>query len=270
MAEINIFEYNSYRQYLRDYFDSKGVKSGAKKRAAVCLAVHTTFVSQVVLGKAELSLDQAEKMNQFLKHSDEESDHFINLVVYGRASDEALKKRFEKKINQSVRDRNRIDKRIEKDNMLTDVDGEKFYSSYIYGLLHVLSSIPKFQTRECLVKEVGFSETVVNNAIDFMLKIGVLKQDGIKIIPGEKHIHLKTESKMIWQHHVNWRLATMQNLSFKDIDDLHYSLVFSCSESDIIRIKEDLLNTLKKINKTINLSPEEVAYVFCMDFFKWK
>lgn len=270
MGQFNIFEYKSYRQYLKDRLESEGLKSGLKRRASEFLQVHTTFISQVTLNKADLSLDQAEKINLFFKHNDDEGDFFINLVIFERAGDNKLRKRYEAKIMDKINERNQIQKRIKDTKEVTSSDQDKFYSSYIYGLIHVLSSIPQFQTRESLIKEIGYSSSVVNDAIDFLLKIGILKSTNNKIIPGEQHIHLKADSKNIWNHHANWRLATLQQFSFNQKSDLHYSLAFSCSENDAVKLKESLLNHLKEMNQTIHNSNEEAAYIYCFDFFKWK
>lgn len=50
-AKINIFEYLSYRQFLKDRLEAVGPRSGLKRKAATALGVHTTFISQVVLEK---------------------------------------------------------------------------------------------------------------------------------------------------------------------------------------------------------------------------
>ncbi|MBC7754890.1 MAG: TIGR02147 family protein [Moraxellaceae bacterium] len=270
MNHPNIFEYKSYRQYIKDCLELKGLKSGLKKRASEFLSVHTTFISQVTLGKADFSLDQSEKINQFLKHTDEEGEYFLELVIFERASDPKLRERYELKINNKIAEQTQISKRLIKRTEISDDDQDKFYTSYIYGLLHVLSSIPAFQTREKLIHEVGYSPKVVHQAIDFLLKIGILKQSNEKIICGEQHVHLTNESKNIWKHHANWRLATLSQFNFREKSDLHYSLVFSCSEKDVVRMKEDLLIHLKNMNERISKSKEEVACVYNFDFYKWK
>ncbi len=268
--KANVFEYLSYRQYLKDCLESQGLKSGLKRRASETLSVHTTFISQVVLGKADLSLDQGERMNIFLNHSEEEGEFFLDLLICERASEPKLKKRFENKIKSKHLERAQINKRLEKTKELAPSDQEKFYSSHLYGLLHVLASIPEFRSRENLSAAVGVSQKIANEAIDFLLKIGVLKLVKDQIIPGEQHIHLGNQSKNIWRHHTNWRLATLQHLDFGEASDLHYSLTFSCSKRDAIKLREGLLAHLKSMSEIIGISKEEDAYVYCFDFFKWK
>lgn len=264
-----IFEYTSYRNYLNARLTSKGIKSGQKRRASESLGVHTTFISQVTLGKADLSLDQAERMNDFLGHNQEEGQYFLDLVIYERASDPTLKSRFARKIQSHQDDRTQLKKHLDKSQEVNPEDQEKFYSSHLYGLLHVLSSIPKYSSRKNLIEASGVPAPIANEALEFLEKIGVLKITGDKISPGEKHIHLGKESKSIWRHHTNWRMATIQSFSFNQPTDLHYSGAISCSAADAIKIREVILKQLKSINSTVSSSKEEVAYVYCFDFFKW-
>jgi len=265
----SLFEYTSYRAYLKDRLEHLGPKSGLKRQAAQALGVHTTFISQAVLGKADLSLDQAERMNTFLRHSSEEGEFFLSLLIHDRAADDTLKKRYALKLEQKRAERAQIQKRLDKTKELINEHQERFYSTHVYGLLHVLASIPKFRSREALAKATGQPQETINGMIDFLLSVGVLKTSKSQLVPGEGHIHLGRNSKHLRQHHTNWRMAAAQHLAFSKPTDLHYSLAFSCSQDDAIQIRESLLNHLKEMTKKIEASKEENAYVYCFDFFEW-
>lgn len=269
--KYNIFEYLSYRKYLRDRLEALGPRSGLKRKAADFLNVHTTFISQVVLEKADFSLDQCELMNQFLKHNEEESEFFIDLQIYERAGEKNLKKRFERKIKEKQVARSQIKRSLTSATIseLSANDQDKFYSSYIYGLIHVLVSIPNFRTEEKLIEATGMPHKIISEAIDFLLKIGVIKKQGHQLVHGPQHVHLNKGSKNIWRHHANWRMATLQKYDFGEPTDLHYSLAFSCSEQDAHTIRELILTQLETINKKITSSKEESAYIYCFDFYKW-
>lgn len=133
-----------------------------------------------------------------------------------------------------------------------------------------LTSIQRYRTIKSLSEITGYSTEIITNAIDFLLRIKVLKRVKDQIIPGEQHVHLSNTSKNIWRHHTNWRLAAIQRMDIGDPSDLHYSLAFSCSENDARHIKESLLSHLKSMSHIINTSKEDDAFVYCFDFFKWK
>ena len=71
----NLFSYADYRTYVKDQLGHIGTRSGRKKEAAEFLRVHTTYVSQIVDAKANLSLEQAELRNEFFQHSKDEADY---------------------------------------------------------------------------------------------------------------------------------------------------------------------------------------------------
>jgi len=115
----------------------------------------------------------------------------------------------------------------------------------------------------------GFSLKVVDDAVDFLLRIGVLKVIKDQLHPGPRHVHLGRQSRQIWQHHANWRLAALQNFHLGRPENLHDSLVFSCNEENALRIRESLLEHLKAVAKRVESSSEEKASVDCFDFFQW-
>ena len=67
-----IWEFSSYREYLVERLGGEGLRTGARKELAEKISVHTTFVSQVLKGKAHFSLEQAEAINQAFDHTNEE------------------------------------------------------------------------------------------------------------------------------------------------------------------------------------------------------
>lgn len=266
---MEVFNYNNYRKYLEKKLGPEGSRTGLRKQLAESLSVHTTFVSQVLKEKAELSLEQAEGVNDFFQHSDEEGEFFILLVLKDRSGTSKLRQRFENKI-KTIRDsRLKISKRLGVNNEISEIDREKFYSNYIYGAVHVLSSIPEFQTIEALANKLNLPRTKVIEVTDFLLKIGLLKQSSGKLLTGPQHIHLKNDNEMILKHHINWRMHTIQSLQFLEKDDLHFSACVSLAQNDVEKVKEILLESMESNIKVISGSKEETAFVLSFDFYKF-
>lgn len=191
---MKIWEHNSYRDYLLERLGNEGSRTGLRKKLAAAIPVHTTFVSQVLKGRAEFSLEQAEAINIFLEHTEDEGEFFILLLLKDRAGSRALKNRFERKIKGMRQERANIGKRLSNANEISLKDRERFYSSYLYGAAHVLAAIPKFQTIEALSEALKLPRSQTQNVVDFLLRIQLLQIDGGKIIPGARHIHLKNDS----------------------------------------------------------------------------
>ena len=264
-----IWEFTAYRSYLEEKLGGPGSRTGLRKQLAEAIPVHTTFVSQVLTNRADFSLEQAEAINDFLDHSEEEGEYFILLLLRERAGAVTLRKRFDRKI-QEMRDRRlNIKARLQVDKAISSLDQEKFYSSHVYGAAHVLTSIPDFQTTEDLAKALKLSHSRVQDIVEFLARLGVVEVRSGKLRPGSRHIHLSNESELILKHHANWRLHAINSLQFLDREDVHYSGCVSLSQEDAFKVKESLLSNLKSNADTISKSKEELAYVLNIDFYKF-
>ena len=265
---MRIWDFIFYRDYMMEKLGVEGSRTGERKKLAKAIPVHTTFVSQVLKGKSEFSLEQGEAINLFFEHTEDEKEYFILLLLKDRAGPGTLQDRFMRKIQSMREDRINIKKRLEVDSSISLKDRERFYSSYIYGAVHVLAAIKKFKTVDALSDALRFSRSRTQEIVEFMLRIGVLKEENGNLSPGSSHVHLGNDSELILKHHANWRLHTLSNLQFLDKDDLHYSACLSLSRDDAFRVKESMLQNLKANVDIVSASPEEIAYVMSFDFYK--
>lgn len=235
---------------------------------AAAIPVHTTFVSQVLKGRAEFSLEQAEAINTFFEHTEDEGEYFILLLLKERAGNKKLRARFLRKIETMRDERLNIQKRLQVQDEISTKDREIFYSSFVYGAVHVLTAISSYQSEETLAEALKISRARMREIIDFLLKLGVLTEKDGRLRPGSSHVHLGNESALILKHHINWRLHTVANLQFHDREDLHYSACLSLSAADVFRVKESILQNLKANVDIVSKSKEEVPYVMNLDFYK--
>ena len=170
----SIFEYKQYVPYLRSRLESKGPKSGIKGKAAKALKVHTTFISLVLNGRAHLSAEQADLMNAFLEHSSEEADFFLLLVLANRAGTKSLRDKFQAKLDEIILRRSVLKNKVPDQSAILREDQIRFYSSYLHGAIHVLTSIPQYQTRKALSEALRIPIARITDSIDLLLKIGLL------------------------------------------------------------------------------------------------
>lgn len=262
----SIFNYNQYVPYLRMCLEIKGPKSGAKGKAAKAIGVHTTFISLVLNGRAHLSAEQADAMNTFLEHSPEEADFFLLLVLANRAGTKSLRDKFQAKLAEIRTRRTVLKSKVPESSTILREDQVKFYSSYLHGVIHVLTSIPQYQTRKSLSEALRIPTARISDSVDLLLKMGMLTEKNGVLKPGPS-FHLGNDSELIDKHHVNWRLHTLARLGHSGQDDLHYSGVVSISHEDVIKMKQQLADQFKKNIDLVQKSKEETAYVYCFDFY---
>jgi uncharacterized protein (TIGR02147 family) len=266
----SIYEYKTYRDYVAQRLESDTKRSGAKSAAARAINCNPAYVSRVLAGQADLSLEQAERLSAFWGQTADETDYFLLLVQYERAGTVHLRNYFSKSIKDLLSKRLNLKSRLAKNENLSAKNEAKYYSSWIYGAIHVLVSIPKLNTVERLSSHLAWPTSNVAEAVEFLIAIGLLNRDGQTLSIGKSHIHLGSDSKHIHKHHFNWRMRTLNALESACPDDLHYSAIAALSTKDAEKIKEILIQNLKTNLSMIQQSQEEKAFVYCFDFYEFR
>lgn len=263
-----LYQHKDYRDFLLSTFDSHGKRTGFKKSAAEFLKIHTSFLSLVLAKKADFSLEQAESMTRFLKLNEFDSHFFILLVSKSKAGTPQLQRLFATQIEHHLKRRKELEERIQPNQKVSENDQAKFYSHWIFSAIHVAVSIPKFQTRDNLLKLFSIDPTVLDDALSFLLKLGVLKKDKERFLTGSNHIHIGKDSPNLIRHHINLRLKSLEKIITSTEEDMRFSSFISLSLKDCERVKEILLKNLQNSMEIIKGSKEETMYGFNFDFYK--
>jgi hypothetical protein len=258
-----VFDYLSYKTYLKDRLGR-----GERSRFASHLRCQASFLSQVLNGAPDLSLEQGVLANEYFRHSKKESKHFIFLLLKNRAGSAQLEGYFSELVEESRREQEKISSRISEWHELDRPSQAIYYSSWVYGALHVLSSIPVERQREYLEQKLGLDPEQTQEAIRFLLEQKLLVQKGGRLQPSERRVHLPAESDFVLSHHRNYRLRALEELKIRKPRNLHYSMLLAVSKADAQRIRELFLELFKKADEIIVPSREEVAYQLCLDYFE--
>jgi predicted transcriptional regulator len=159
--------------------------------------------------------------------------------------------------------------RLKVSQPLGQKDQVVYYSNWYYSAIHVLASIPGFQTTLEICKYLQLDLKKVQEAVEFLVGIGLLayesKSQSLKV--GRESFHLGFDSPLISKHHMNWRLQAIRAIEKCEPDNLHYSSVISISKEDAQIIRETLVKTIEGIKPMVRKSKEEVLKSFSLDFF---
>ena len=267
-SESSIFDFTEYRAYLAEVLKPSGASRGMRARLATHLGCQSAFVSQVLHGKAELSLEHALLTSQFLGHSEHESHFFMLMVQMNRAGHTQLRDYYHKQIKVILRGRQQVRERIQVHQALGSEYQNRYYSSWIYSAVHIMLSVPQYQSKEALAAQLHLPMEVVSETLDFLLECGLVEKKGHRYQIGTRRIHLSSGSELLPKHHINWRMQAIKSLDFSRVEDLHYSSVISLSRADAKKIGEMILSLLEKTEPILVASPEEEVYGFTVDYFK--
>ncbi len=265
---VSIYSFDNYKTYLNSRIDgSENGGRGVKKRLAAKLRCQPAFVSQVLSGNPDFSLEQGILVNDFFNHNANEALCFMTLLQIARAGSVELKEFFTKQLNTIKEKQFSLKDRIGVNNELDELAHATYYSAWYYAATHMLVSIPFFNSIDKIATALGIEPSLANKILQFLLEKQIITDNGNHFAVGLKRLHLSAESPLIMRHHNNWRNRAMTSIDKNSKDDLHYSLVFTTSEADIPKIKEVIVESIQKIRSIFKDSKDEKAISLVIDLF---
>ncbi len=265
-----LYEFSDYKKFLNhrlDELDSGG--RGSRARMSRAIGCQTAYTAQVLRGHAHFSLEQGEAINQFLGHTEDQGQFFLLLLQIARAGTPALKSRFVKQLNAIKESLSLLKNRLGVKENLADRDQVLYYSSWHFGAIHALISIPGFQRPEVIAERLRIDVRSVSEAIEFLVRAGLVdRSKNASLTVGKTRIHLGADSPWISKHHMNWRFQAIRAIEEDPKKGLHYSSVVSISKSDEIKVREKIEDVVKSIKAVVRESKEEELCSFSLDFFR--
>ncbi|RYZ77370.1 MAG: TIGR02147 family protein [Proteobacteria bacterium] len=197
MTQLLLYSFQDYREFLTVALAERG------RRKALCdfVPCQTTFFSNVMKGGANLSLEHSIRVCEFLGLSDKESHYFMLLVHLGKAGSEELRDYFRKQIRGVQKEQEQIRSQISEHDTVPLQQQLMLYRSWIYVAIHILCAVPEFASRRAIREHLKLPATEIEPAIDFLIRIGVLKESRGQLKLGSTRIHLPKDSPFLQKHH---------------------------------------------------------------------
>jgi uncharacterized protein (TIGR02147 family) len=256
-------EYTDYKVFVKSL-----LKHGEQLEFSKFLGCQSAFLSQVLRGKPDLSLEQGLMATEYFKLGKAEADYFMLALQLSRAGSVKLENFFRRKMEKLREDFLRVDSKIGKFDVLDDLSKSVFYSSWKYALVHVLSSIPVENQLELIQQKTGLSLVEISSILSFLKTAGLIELNKGLSKPTKKRIHLSPEDQLINLHHKNFRYLTAQELEEKKEESFHFSAAMALSLEDCSKIKAILLKGIEKIEAVLKPSQEETLRILNIDFFE--
>lgn len=266
MSGISVFDHAHYKTYLNAFIRLRDER-GYKSKLAKALNCDLGYVSRVLNGDAQFSLEQADALNTFLVHGTLESQYFLGLVSKERAGTRSLRKHFETQLEGLLQQRLNIENRIQPTHSLSNADQARYYSSWRYAAVHLMLAIPEFQTADAISARLKLTSARVHEILDFLISIGLAQQERKNFVIGPQAVHLEKDSPFIAQHHMNWRMKAVEFLGSENVSSAQYSSVVSIGKKDLPKVKEALIQAIESIRKTVRNSEDEVVWCYNLDWF---
>ncbi len=262
-----IFEFKTYCSYLEHRVGSYRQRLGLKSKMALAMGCQPTFVTQVLNGSAQLSLEQAHRLNTFFKHTNEERDFFLLMVQRDRSGTEELSKYFSEKMAEMLSKRQVLTHRLGRDQTLAAEHQALYYSSWHFAAIHIAVALPTLQTREAISTYFRLPIKKVTEVLENLVRMNLVSSNNGLYTIGQARLRLGNDSFNILKHHTNWRNQAVESLDRQEPHDLHYSGVLSLSRENSGKIKDLMLRGLQEHLKISDASAEEDLFCYCIDFF---
>lgn len=151
---------------------------------------------------------------------------------------------------------------------LSDEEKVIYYSSWVYGAIHILCAFSWINSKDDIVKYLKIDYALATEVVRFLVSCNLVEEKNHKLAIGKKQIHLADDSPYIYNHHINWRLKAIEELGVKNSKLLNFSSLVGISKKDAAKIKEIFLQSISNINTVVQESGEEAPYLINIDFME--
>ncbi len=260
---MEVLNIENYRHFIRFYLAKRSPRGrGEIGKLAKFIRVHSTFVSQVLAGTKDFNVEQSYAITEYLQLTKIEKKFFLLLVQKDRAGTVNVKNYFKNEIEELKSSMLTVSKHLNKPSILTKEDSAIFYSTWLYSAIRLFCSIDPGKTLDEIGLQFHLGRKKASNYVDFLERAGlILLEDGLYKL-GEAHTHLSGDSPFIIKHHMNWRIKALQRHENIRREELAFTAPISLSKKDFLKIRENLLSSIKEVIEVAKESKaEEVAFL---------
>jgi uncharacterized protein (TIGR02147 family) len=269
-AKMNVFSFKDYKDFLRAKIEENSTSRGYSTRLAKAASCSRSFLSQVLARSSSIDLtrDHASGLCHFWDFNETEFEYFLVLVDLSRARSTILKEHLKKKAEQLIAESSRLTKRIVKEEMENPEAELIYYSSWIIGAIHILLTIPKFREPKAIAQRLKIEISTVEKSLAKLEEFGLAARGPDGWHATKKNLNIAETSALSSVNHANWRLKTVSRLQERQVDDVHFSSIFSASRKDAQLLREKMKDFIANSRKIILDSAEEELFCFNVDFFE--
>lgn len=259
--DMNIFEESDYKNIIKLIVDQRPEqKRGFFSRLAEHLNINPSLISQILSGPKDFTEEQIVQVCEYMGLSHLESRYILTLLQIERAGSHKLKV-----IHEATRDeiKNKaldLSNRIEIKQKLSASERSKFYSSWAYSAIHLMTTLQQAPQFKDICERFSFSSERTQEIINFLLETGMVIEKNSKYYPGSVHTHLEKTSPEVTYLHKNWRLRSIETAERLTAEEFMYSCNFTISKKDFLALREELVQVTKKFLRLVDQShPEDLA-----------
>jgi len=261
---IDVYECDHYVDVIKEAVQQSS--RGFKSHLARAMRCQPSYLSQVLSGGVELTLDQAYACARFLAFNRQETDVFLLIVQRDRAGTHELKSYFTDQIVQFRREQQVLSTRLGEKTEISAEDYNDYYSAWYHSAIHVATSIPSMQDSRIIAEKLNLDMDVVEASLRLLKKMNLVEQVGGAWKNSHNDLHVPDSSPLHVANHMNWRSFYCQSIQQQNEDTIHYTAVHSLSIKDLGKLKKLIFEFIENSRSIVGPSKEEKIVAVGLDF----
>ena len=268
---MNVFQFASYKTFLNTYIKLLPKKGrGQYRRIAQTLNIHTTMVSHVFKGVANLSVNQALQVCDLYGFSELETEYFVCLVQLERAGGHRSQMYFQSQLVKLREKSQEIKERLGHKNYLAEGDRARFYSEWYYSGVRLLTALDDYKDLGSIAEYFGLPNKLIREILEFLLGCGLVEKKDGKIHVGPTQTYVGNDTALVTRHHTNWRLKSLEQFRNMESDELAFTNPITLSKKDFDVVREAILKLIEEFQEISKPSNPELLCCLNIDWFKVK
>lgn len=265
---IDIYRYSHFREIALALCTAHP-KRGYRAQLARAAQCQPAYLSQALSGKVNLTQEQIFRLCGFWKFSAQETDYVLALHQAERTQSPDLRSHYRSRAEQLKQENGTLAQRVQakSDTELSSLHALRYYSSWHYAAIHVLVSVPHFQSESALSLRLRIPLERVERVVDDLCACGLIHKTGKRLSIAHWNTHVDERNPLAQVHHQNWRVQCAERVQQANGDDLHYTAVHSLSKKDAAQLRQDLIDFIRSSREIVSGSSEEQAAALLIDFY---
>lgn len=266
-AKIEIFDYSDIKTYLTHWIESQADSWGLVTKLAEAAKCQRPYLSRVLKGGATLSTSQGYGIAAYCGLTVEGTEFLLNLLEIERATSSQYRSYLESRNRQLKSRHEDLALRTQRPSIEVGADTTRYYSAWYWSAIHILSSIPEYQTEEQIAARLYLPSRLVRQILEALEQTSHVRRQGKRWVFAGLEAHLSRHSPLIFSHHNNWRQQALRDAQETNSDSMHFTVVQSISRRDFQRLRQMVANFIEEFSGVTNPSPPEDLVCFNCDLF---
>lgn len=265
--EISVYQFQDYKKYLKALIKSQRENWGFISKLAEATGCQRSYLSRVINAEVHLTQDHAFHLSKFLGHTEAQSEYFSLMLESDRAATAEYRKKIQGKMKAIIQEQEDLQKLVNRPKVNLGEKEAVYYSQWIYSAIHILVSIPEYQTVQAITQKLQVESSLVDMALNQMKDMGLVKNDRGRWQYASSEIHVGRNSPLVVWHHNNWRGRSMLNAQKMNDQSLHFTVVQSVDKKALQQIRQLVLKTIEDFNRIAGPADCEELVNFNCDFW---